>query len=248
MVNGATALDFAPEPKPIHNIEAEQALLGALLINNQVFWAVEERVDTQHFYDPLHAQIFDAITAMVRAGQQATPVTLKPRFDHQDLVGGLTVPQYLGRLAANAVSLLSAKDYAATIRDLALRRMMLIIGQELVEEAHRDHSITAAEIIERAESRLYEIAERGDRKGPVHVSEALVRAAERLERAVERGDGVTGTATGIHKLDRETGDLMPSNLIVLAGRPAMGKTALGLNIALNVAKAGTPALFFSLEM
>jgi replicative DNA helicase len=248
MLNGASTQNFAPQMPPAHNIEAEQALLGALLINNDAFFRVEGRIDAQHFYDPLHAEIFDAIAQEVRAGRRADAVTLKERFSDRDVTEYLSVPQYLGRLIIGAVSTAFATDYAERIRDLATRRMLMVIAQEALEEAATDYSITAAQLVERAERRLFDVGEHGHRKGFMPLSEALSDAIETASAAYQREDGIAGIPTGIRSIDRQVGGLMPSNLIVMAGRPAMGKTALGLNIAVNAARAGYPVGFFSLEM
>lgn len=248
MPGDAHSPGFAPDSVLTHNIEAEQALLGALLISNEAYFRVEGRVGAEHFYDPLHAQIYAAIAREAGAGRRADAVSLKAEFEHHDKIGELTVSQYLGRLVSSAVSVISAVDYADVIRDVAVRRMLVGVAQEVLEDASKAYDTTAAALVERSEARLFEIGGHGRRKGFSPVSDALGRAIDIAHQAYSRGGHIAGLSSGLRRLDRELGGLMPSNLVVLAARPAMGKTALALTIAQHLAGHRTPVGFFSLEM
>ncbi len=247
-----------------HNIEAEQALLGAILVNNDAFDRVSDFLQPEHFSEEIHRRIFEIAASLIRGGKIATPITLKTFLGEHDL-GGLTLPQYLARLAAEATTVINAADYGRMIYDLALRRGLISIGEEVVNVAYDapvDHPPRAQ--IEEAERRLYEIAESGRYDGGFQrFSDALTTAIDVAARAYERDGKLSGISTGMTDLDRSLGGLQPSDLVIVAGRPGMGKTALATNIAFNIAKAyrfevkpdGTHATtnggivgFFSLEM
>ncbi len=259
-------LDAIPFREAPHNIEAEQALLGAILVNNDALDRVSSFLEPRHFFDPLHAQIFETAAKLIQSGKQATPVTLKTFFEgFEPIDDDLTVPQYLGRLAANATSIINAKDYGQTIHDLAVRRHLIEIGEEMVNTAYEaDVDVPPAAQIEAAEQRLYEIAETGKYgQGFRDFGGALVDAIEMASAAYQRDGGLSGLATGLRDLDSKLGGLQASDLIIIAGRPSMGKTALATNIAFNIARAyrtetgeggeervvdGAVVGFFSLEM
>ena len=247
-----------------HNLEAEQALLGAILVNNDAFDRVSDFLQPTHFQEEIHRRIFEIASVLIRAGKIATPITLKTFLGEQDL-GGITIPQYLARLAAEATTIINAADYGRTIYDLAIRRTLIAIGEEVVNVAYDapvDHS--PRNQIEEAERQLYTLAESGRAdSGFQRFSDALTAAIDVAARAYERDGKLSGIATGMADLDRTLGGLQPSDLVVLAGRPAMGKTALATNIAFNIAKAyqfqvkpdgthettnGGIVGFFSLEM
>lgn len=249
-----------------HNIEAEQALLGAILVNNEAHDRVSSFLEVQHFFDPLHGEIFDTLSKLIFAGKQATPVTLKTFFENAEPIdANLTVPQYLGRLAASATTIINAADYGRTVYDLAVRRNLIGIGEDLVNGAYDspvDHP--PEQQIQEAEGRLYELAEQGKYgQGFFDFSTALTHAIDMASSAFQRAGHLSGLSTGLVDLDNRMGGLQSSDLIVLAGRPSMGKTALATNIAYNVAKNfksemqsdGTEKVldgaivgFFSLEM
>ena len=245
-----------------HNLEAEQALLGAILVNNEAIDRVSTFLKPGHFYDALHARIYEAASKLILSGKRATPITLKTFFQADPPVGELPVPQYLGRLAANATTIINAEDYGRTIYDLAIRRQLIQIGETMVNTAY-DSPIDAPPSIqiEGAEQELYELAETGKYgTGFEPFSSALTDAIDMAANAYRRDGGLSGLATGFTDLDHRMGGLQPSDLIIIAGRPAMGKTALATNIAYHVAKTYRPggdaenALdgavvgFFSLEM
>ncbi|MCW6507870.1 replicative DNA helicase [Lichenifustis flavocetrariae] len=247
-----------------HNVEAEQALLGAILVNNEAFDRVSDFLLPVHFSEEIHRRVYEVTSALIRAGKIATPITLKTFLGDHDL-GGITIPQYLARLAAEATTIINAADYGRTIYDLAIRRSLISVGEEVVNVAYDapvDHSPRAQ--IEEAERQLYALAESGRADGGFQrFSEALTTAIEVAAKAYERDGKLSGIATGMIDLDRTLGGLQASDLVILAGRPAMGKTSLATNIAFNIAKAyqfqvkpdgthettnGGIVGFFSLEM
>ena len=241
-------------------------MLGAILVNNEAHDRVSAFLDPAHFYDPLHAQIFETAAKLIASGKQATPITLRTFFENAAPIDqATTVPQYLGRLAVNATTVINAHDYGRTVYDLALRRQLIVIGEDMVNGAY-DSTVdsTPDSQIEEAENRLYALAENGKYgQGFRGFGTALTHAIEMANNAYQRQGGLSGISTGLRDLDSKMGGLQSSDLIVLAGRPSMGKTALVTNIAFNVAKAfrsekqadgsekavdGGVVGFFSLEM
>ncbi len=249
-----------------HNIDAEQALLGAILVNNEAQDRVSTFLRAEHFYDPLHASIYETAGKLIAAGKQATPVTLRTFFETAEPIDqNLTVPQYLGRLAANATTIINAVEYARTIYDLAIRRQLILIGEDLVNVAYDSPIDNPPETqIQEAETRLFSLAETGKYgQGFLTFEKALTNAIEMANSAYQRQGGLSGVSTGLRDLDARMGGLQSSDLIILAGRPSMGKTSLATNIAYNIAKAyrteeqpdgsmkttdGGVVGFFSLEM
>ena len=221
-----------------HNVEVEQALLGAILVNNEAYYRVSDFLKPEHFFEPLHQKIFKDIAALVRVSKSATPITLKT-FMPADLdVAGMNASQYLARLAAEATTVINAADYGRVIYDLALRRSLIGVGEEMVNVAYdAPVDLTPQTQIEDAERRLFELAETGRYDGGFQrFAQALTTAVENAARAYERDGKLSGLATGLRDLDRMMGGLQASDLIILAGRPGMGKSALASNIAYNVAK------------
>ncbi|MGA8320972.1 MAG: replicative DNA helicase [Xanthobacteraceae bacterium] len=265
----STARKQAP-PEPLfrtapHNIEAEQALLGAILVNNEAFYRVSDFLEPKHFFEPIHQRIYELASGLVRANKLATPVTLKTFLPGDVDIAGLSVNQYLARLAAEATTIINAQDYGRTIYDLSIRRDLILIGEDMVNLAY-DAPVESTPMhhIEDAERKLYEIAETGRYDtGFQRFAQALTTAVDMAARAYQRDGSLSGLATGLTDLDGRMGGLQQSDLIILAGRPGMGKTALATNIAYNVAKAYVPETradgqtvaanggivgFFSLEM
>ncbi|WP_460450404.1 replicative DNA helicase [Alsobacter sp. SYSU BS001988] len=227
----------APYRTPPHNIEAEQALLGAILVNNEAFFRVSDFLEAVHFSEEVHRRIYEVTQSLIRSGKVATPITLKTFVGDQDL-GGMTVSQYLGRLAAEATTVINAEDYGRAIYDLAMRRNLILIGEDMVNVAY-DAAVDEPprKQIEEAERRLYELAESGQTEGGFqNFSNSLRSAIDMAAEAFKRDRKLSGISTGISDLDRMMGGLQPSDLIILAGRPGMGKTSLATNIAFNVAK------------
>ncbi len=249
----------APEfRQPPHNIQAEQALLGAILMNNRAFEKVTDFLEASHFFDPVHARIYEACARLIERGQIANPVTLKNIFDQDEGLAQLKGAQYLTSLVRAVVTVVNAEDYGHLIRDCYLRRSLIDIGETVVNDAYaHDAEDDAVQQIEIAESKLFSLAESGVAEGGFRpFASALASSIEMAEAAFKRDGGLAGVSTGLTDLDRKLGGLHPSDLIVLAGRPAMGKTALATNIAFHVATAALddPKLdkevvaFFSLEM
>ena len=238
----------------LHNIEAEQQLLGALFIQNSAYDIISNILTTDHFYDPLHGRIFGAIKSRIESGQVADPITLKNQFIEEPPLGNVTVPQYFGRLAAHATSILNIKSYAETIAKLATRRKIAQVAQEINEAAHNcSDDADPDSILEDAETALYAVAS-PTRFGGGFMSfgDLSAEAVEMAAKAYKNGDGLAGLGTDFTDLDKKMGGLQNSDLIILAGRPSMGKTALATNIAFNVAKGlkktNGVVGFFSLEM
>ena len=269
MAGEQTARKSAPDTPVFraapHNIEAEQALLGAILVNNEAFYRVSDFLQPPHFFEPIHAKIFELTASLIRAGKLASPVTLKTFLPPDLDVAGLTASQYLARLAAEATSVINAEEYGRTIYDLAVRRSLIIVGEDMVNVAYDSPiDLKPSEQIEDAERRLYELAETGRYDGGFRAfATALTTAVDMAARAYQRDGKLSGLATGLHDVDRMMGGLQSSDLVVLAGRPGMGKTALATNMAYNIAKAwrgevrpdgrtelvnGGIVGFFSLEM
>jgi replicative DNA helicase len=261
--------DLTPSAPPYrtapHNIELEQALLGAILVNNEAFYRVSDFLEPRHFFEPIHQKLYEIAASLVRIGKTATPITLKTFLPSDLDVAGLTASQYLARLAAEATTVINASDYGRTIYDLAIRRSLIGIGEEMVNAAY-DAPVEERpqDQIEQAERNLYELAETGRYDGGFQrFAQALTTAVEMAAHAYQRDGKLSGLATGLKDLDRMMGGLQKSDLLILAGRPGMGKTALATNLAYNVAKAWEGSVradgrieslnggivgFFSLEM
>ncbi|MDB5560772.1 MAG: Replicative helicase [Hyphomicrobiales bacterium] len=220
-----------------HNVEAEQALLGAILVNNEAFYRVSDFLDPDHFYEPIHKKIYEVASRIMRAGKVATPVTLKT-FLPDAFLPEMTMPQYLARLAAEATTVINAADFGEMVYDLAIRRKLIAIGEEMSSTAYNSEvEETAPKQIELAEKHLFELAEKGRYDGGFQPFNSATNAAiEMAAEAFKRDGTLSGTATGLTDLDRLMGGLQRSDLIILAARPAMGKTSLATNIAFNVAK------------
>lgn len=246
----SNVLKLAPEPgtpayrSAPHNIEAEQSLLGAILVNNDAFYRVSDFLEPKHYFEPLHQTIYETAGSLIRMGKIATPVTLKTFLPADTDVGGMTIGQYLARLAAEATTIINAQDYGRTIYDLALRRDLIGIGEDMVNVAY-DAPVDFAPRaqIEDAERRLYELAESGRYDGGFQkFSQALAVAVDLAAKAFQRDGKLSGISTGMRDLDTKMGGLQHSDLIIVAGRPGMGKTSLATNIAYNVARAYVPEL------
>ena len=186
-----------------HNIEAEQSLLGAILVNNDAFYRVSDFLEPKHFFEPIHHTIFETAGSLIRMGKVATPVTLKTFVPAETDIGGMTVGQYLARLAAEATTIINAQDYGRTIYELALRRDLIRIGEDMVNVAY-DAPVDFAPRaqIEDAERRLYELAEAGRYDGGFQrFAQALTVAVDMAAKAFQRDGKLSGIATGLRDLD-----------------------------------------------
>lgn len=242
-----------------HSIDAEQALLGAALIDNGVLERVEGLIDARDFFDPLHQTLWGEITETVARGHLASPVTLANTFEsYPSITPEMTVPRYLGRLLINATSSQNAPEYARLIHDLAIRREVIAIGEAMVGDAFTSSAeVTGEQHIELAEQRLAQLAEGGRSEGAeTPFSEVARSTLDYANAAYARAGALAGLPTGLTDLDQKLGGLVDGNLIIIAGRPAMGKSAILTNIAVHNAhqwlqsggEEGAAVLFFSLEM
>ncbi len=241
-----------------HNIDAEQGLLGALLVDNRALEKISDFLKAEHFYMPAHKRIFEAVVKMVDRGQTASPVTLKSYFEKDADLTDVGGAGYLADLAGHVVSVVNVTDYARTIYELHLRRSLITLGEDIVNDSF-EHNVerTPSDTIETAEARLFDLAETGAiRDGFQTLRESVHFAIALAEKAKKSEGRVSGVTTGFRDLDQQLGGLHNSDLIILAGRPGMGKTALATNIAYNAArifsetggKEGAIVGFFSLEM
>ena len=244
-----------------HNIGAEQSLLGAILLNNDALDRVVDFLDGRHFYEALHGRIYDTMRNLIESGKLASPVILRSFFSDDAAmqeVGGL---DYLPNLTTAATTIINAEQYGRLIYDLALRRMLIQASEDIRSQAQNASvDISPMEQVEYAEHTLYTITERERyAQGFQSFRDALTEAVSMASNARSRDSGLSGLPTGIRGLDKKLGGLQKSDLIVLAGRPSMGKSALAANIAFHVAKAavqskdaevpdGGAVGFFSLEM
>ena len=261
----ASGTEAADQNVMPHSIEAEQQLLGAILTNNDVYDRVASIIGPQHFYDPVHARIFDVASARIAKNNLASPVTLKAFLEDDEGLKELGGPAYLARLAGAAISSFAVRDYAQMIYDMAIRRELIELGHDIAGKAARiDVESEPKDQIVEAEQKLYTLAEQGQTEsGFQSFLKAVTDAVNVANAAYKRDGGLAGIATDLVDMDKMLGGLHKSDLIILAGRPSMGKTSLATNIAFNVAKAyqqgihpdgsegavnGGVVGFFSLEM
>jgi replicative DNA helicase len=257
-----TAVDIAHAPA---NIEAEQALLGVLLYDNSAYERLSDSLQGTHFFEPFHGRLYSAIQSHVRRGHLAEPILLAEQFQRDPAFQELGGVRYLADMVDRAPPAANAGDYARVIYDLALRRDLIRIGGEIAAAAQAgDPELSGREQIESAEQQLYALAETGGASnGFMGFSDSLAGAVTMAAEAYSREGGLSGLSTGLADLDQKLGGLHPSDLIILAARPSMGKTSLAANIAFNVARryawepltdggrktvAGGVVAFYSLEM
>ena len=260
---GAASGDAAYRLPPV-NLEAEQALLGAILANNAAYERVSDFLSPEHFGDKVHGRIYETCGKLIERGQIANAIQLKNFFDQEESledVGGAT---YLAKLQSSYVTIINAKDYGRTIHDLFLRRQLIDLGEEMVNEAF-EHELdnAATNQIEAAEERLYHLAEAGETEsGLTPFRHAVIESINMTEAAMRREGAVAGVTTGLRDLDKLLGGLHNSDLVILAARPSMGKSSLATNIAYkaatspreerdaegNLMRLPQVVAFFSLEM
>jgi replicative DNA helicase len=265
------ALDLRPVPQDVAiphvpaNVEAEQALLGVLLYDNAAFERLGDHLQARHFYEPFHQRLYQAIENHIRKGQLAEPILLAEQFSRDPAFEELGGIRYLADLVDRAPPAANAQDYARAVYDLALRRDLIRIGGEIASSAAQgDDELDAREQIEKAEQQLFQLAETGGvSQGFVTFADAVAGAVALAAEAHSRDGGLAGLSTGLIDLDQKIGGLHPSDLVILAARPSMGKTSLACNIAFDVARhyayepqpdgskktvSGGVVAFFSLEM
>jgi replicative DNA helicase len=224
---------------PPQNQQAEQALLGALLANNKAYERVSDFLAPHHFADPIHGRIFAAIARRCDAGQLADAITLRAEFEHAGVLDEVGGTAYLAQLLTAMVGIINAGEYGRAIHDAWLRRQLIDIGETVVNNAFgAQPELDGAGQVEAAEQALFDLAARGGgEQALVPLERALAQAIDAAERAFHRAGHVSGLSTGLRDLDKKTGGLHPSDLLVLAGRPGMGKTALATKIAFGAARA-----------
>lgn len=254
----AVPSDPADAPQLPHNLEAEAALLGALMIDNRLTEDVQLKLRPEHFFDPLHAKIYEQVLKLADRNMVANPVTMRPLFEAE-------AAAYLAELTQNSAALIAAGDFAQQVYDLALLRELIRVGREMVAGAlDTSEDIDPQAKVQAAEMALYKVAEQGEVSGSVKdFRQSATLAVQMAERALKSGGHLSGITTGLEALNAKIGGLHRSDLLILAGRPAMGKTALATNMAFAAAQrlmkdkdfgtgaaesSGAGVAFFSLEM
>ncbi|HJR69201.1 MAG TPA: replicative DNA helicase, partial [Gammaproteobacteria bacterium] len=236
---------------PPHSVEAEQSLLGGLMLDQRAWDQVADVVNASDLYRADHRLIFAAVAALAERNQPPDAVTVSEHLQRSgqlEAAGGLS---YLARLCEDTPSAANIRAYARIVRDHAMLRRLIEIGGDIAASAHATEGLTAAEIVDRAEQRVFEIAESGQRRGAgfVALKQILPRTIDRLDFLSHSTSDITGVATGFAEMDKLTSGLQPGELVIIAGRPSMGKTTLAINIAENAALGNkVPAAIFSMEM
>jgi replicative DNA helicase len=238
-IESASPLLGLSQRLPPSNLQAEQALLGALLANNRAYERVSEFLAPEHFADPIHGRIYTAIQRRLEAGQLADAITLRAEFEHSGVLDEVGGTAYLAQLLSAMVGIINAGEYGRTIHDAWLRRQLIDIGETVVNNAFgADAELDGGQQVEAAEQSLFELAVRGGGdRAMIRFEDALKQAIDGAERAFHRSGGVSGLSTGLRDLDKKTGGLHPSDLLIVAGRPGMGKTALATKIAYGAAQS-----------
>ena len=237
-----------------NNIEAEQSVIGSLLISNEIFDDLSNIINSKNFFDPMHQKIFSAIEKLIYSGTIANPITLKNYFENEQ--DKLNVPEYLVKITKFSTSVRQAIEYSKIIYDLYVKRELIKISDNIKDEAKlNDIESNGQKIIENSEKQLFDLAERGSFNSSfIKFDNALKMTIEMASNAYKNEGGIVGVPTGLTDLDDKLGGLHKSDLIIIAGRPSMGKTALATNIAFNAAKKiqddgdKSTIAFFSLEM
>jgi len=239
------------------NIEAEQAIIGSILVSNDIFDEVSTIVDSQKFFDPIHVKIYQSIEKLIAKGLLVNPITLKNFFENDDGLKELGGQEYLIKITKFSTSVKQALDYANIIHEMHLRRELIKISENLLHEITNNKEITSSgeEIIQNTEKSLFDLAERGHfSRSFLKFESALKQTIQMAKNAFKSEEGIVGVPTGLTDLDSRLGGLHKQDLVIIAGRPSMGKTALATNIAFNAAKniqkknLKSTVAFFSLEM
>jgi len=237
-----------------NNIEAEQSVIGSILVTNEIFDEINTIISNVNFYDPMHQKIFNAIENMIYKGMLANPITLKNYFENEK--DELNVPDYLVKITKFSTSVRQAIEYSKIIYDMFVRRELIKISEQMIDNAKEsDLDNSGQNIIENSEKLLYDLAEKGTfNSSLIKFDDAMKQTIEMASAAYKNEGGIVGVPTGLRDLDDKLGGLHQSDLIIIAGRPSMGKTSLATNIAFNAARniqeSGTKSsvAFFSLEM
>tara|TARA_Y100000590_G_scaffold219588_1_gene248673 strand:+ start:824 stop:2254 length:1431 start_codon:yes stop_codon:yes gene_type:complete len=239
------------------NIEAEQALIGSILVSNDIYDEISTLVDSKKFFDPIHAKIFGTIEILIAKGLLANPITLKNYFDNDEGLKELGGQEYLIKITKFSTSVKQAIDYANIIQEMHVRRELIKISESVLHEASNNNEVTSSgdEIIQNTEKSLFDLAEKGHfNRSFLKFENALKQTIEMAKNAYQNEEGIVGVPTGLSDLDSRLGGMHKQDLIIIAGRPSMGKTALATNIAFHAAKniqqkgLKSTVAFFSLEM
>jgi len=239
------------------NIEAEQAVIGSILVSNDIYDEISPIVDAEKFFDPIHSKIFEAITNLINKGLLANPITLKNHFENNEGLKELGGQEYLIKITKYSTSAKQAIDYANIVQEMHVRRELIKISETVLDEASSESQITTSgeQMIQNAEKSLFDLAERGHFNQSIMKFEtALQQTISMAKSAYQNEEGIVGVPTGLTDLDNRLGGMHKQDLIIIAGRPSMGKTALATNIAFNAAKniekkgSKSTVAFFSLEM
>ena len=256
MSSSLVNLDISKENQVPKNVEAEQTILGSILANNEIFDEITDKLDENYFFDPIHQKIYKIISNLISKGLLANPVTIKNFFNSKDElieIGGI---DYLIKLTKVSTTKNQIKYYSQLLSDLYIRRQLINISEETLEESkNKDLEISGTNILENTERKLFEIAERGEfQRSFVTFKDALKETIDMATAAYKNDQGIVGVPSGLSDLDDRLGGLHKQDLIIIAGRPSMGKTALATNIAFNASinikkkNLKTSVAFFSLEM
>ena len=237
-----------------NNIEAEQSVIGSILVSNEIFDDINTIISSSNFYDPMHQKIFSAIENLIYKGMLANPITLKNYFESDK--DEINIPEYLVKITKFSTSTRQATEYSKIIYDMFVRRELIKISEQTIDTAKiNDLNINGQNIIENSERLLFDLAEKGSFSSSlVKFDEAMQKTIEMASAAYKNEEGIVGVPTGLKDLDDRLGGLHQSDLIIIAGRPSMGKTALATNIAFNAAQKlqegqrKSSVAFFSLEM
>ncbi|KZX60985.1 MULTISPECIES: replicative DNA helicase [unclassified Alcanivorax] len=235
---------------PPNSLEAEQAILGGLLLNNSAWDDVAERVGARDFYRKAHRQIFEVIAQLVEEENPCDLVTVSQALTQLGQLEGIGGMTYLSELARNTPSAANITAYAEIVRERSILRQLINVSHDVADSAFKPEGRKSLEILDKAESAIFEIAEQQKKgSGPQDIKSVLKKTVDRIDELYKNKSAITGVTTGFDELDKMTGGLQPSDMIVIAGRPSMGKTTFAMNLCENVAiKAGKPVLVFSMEM
>ena len=237
-----------------NNIEAEQSVIGSILVTNEIFDEINTIISNINFYDPMHQKIFNAIESMIYKGLLANPITLKNYFENEK--DEINIPEYLVKITKFSTSARQAIEYSKIIYDMFVRRELIKISDQIIDEAkENDLNNTGQNIIENSEKLLYDLAEKGAFSSSlIKFDDAMKQTIEMASAAYKNEGGIVGVPTGLRAIDDKLGGLHQSDLVIIAGRPSMGKTSLATNIAFNAAQniqnngLKSSVAFFSLEM
>ncbi|HAU2069857.1 TPA: replicative DNA helicase, partial [Legionella pneumophila] len=239
-----------PLKRPPHSVEAEQSIIGGLMLDNQAWDKVSNKLCETDFYRTEHRILFRAISALAKKDQPFDVVTLLDALKTRNELDDAGGEAYLFELANNTPSVANVTAYADIVREKSVQRQLIAVATEIADSAYNPAGREVPELLDMAETKVFAIGEQtASDGGPENIKSILVRAVEKIDALYHNGDAITGLATGLSDLDEMTSGLQPSDLIIVAGRPSMGKTTLVMNMAEHAAiKAGKPVLVFSMEM